>query len=133
VSKKILVADVPELDGRLIELLTGHQLYFVRTLDEAMRALDHEDFGLLVISVHFDDSRMFDLLRQVRSDGRNKSVPVVCVREPGLGLTAVSAGTLEVACRALDASMFVDLAALKTEEERRTALRSAFTPLLNNG
>jgi len=133
VSKKILVADVPELDGRLIELLTGHQLYFVRTVDEAMRTLEHDDFHLLVISVHFDDSRMFDLLRQVRSDGRNKSIPIVCVREPGLGFTAVSARTLEVACRALDANVFLDLAALKTEEERSTALRSAFTPLLKNG
>lgn len=132
-SKKILIADVPELDARLIELLAGHLLYFVRTVDEAMRALEREDFDLLVISVHFDDSRMFDLLRQVRLDGRNNGIPVVCVREPGMGFSAVSARTLEVACRALNANVFVDLAAPKTEEERSTALREAFDPLLNNG
>lgn len=127
------MADVPELDARLLELLSAHRLYFVRALDEATRALEHDDFQLLVISVHFDDSRMFDLLREVRNDGRNRKIPVVCVREPGLGFTAVSARTLEVACRALDANVFVDLAALKTEEERAGALRSAFAPLLNIG
>ena len=133
VNKKILAADVPELDARLVNLLPGDELYFVRTVDEAIRALERDDFDLLVISVHFDDSRMFDLLRQVRIEGRNKGIPVVCVREPGLGFTAVSTNTLEVTCRALDANAFVDLASLKDEEERNAALRGAIEDLIKGG
>jgi CheY-like chemotaxis protein len=129
-NKKILVADVPELDARLVQLLAGRQLYFVRTLDEAIRALEHEDFDLLIISVHFDDSRMFDLLRLVRIDGRNKGIPIICVREPGLGFTAISGNTLEVTCRALDANAFIDLAKMKDEDERNAALRRAVDELL---
>lgn len=131
-NKKILVADVPELDARLVGLLRGQRLFFVRTLDEAVRALEHDDFDLLIISVHFDDSRMFDLLRQVRTDGRNKGIPIICVREPGLGFTAISTNTLEVTCRALDANAFVDLAKLKDEEERNAALRDAVAEFLKD-
>jgi CheY-like chemotaxis protein len=125
VPKKILVADVPELDARLVGALSGQELYFVRSLDEAVRALEHEDFDLLIISVHFDDSRMFDLLRQARSEGRNKGIPIVCVREPGIGFTAISRHTLEVTCRALEANAFIDLSNLRDEDERAALLAGA--------
>ena len=133
VNRKILIADVPELDSRLVGLFPGDELYFVRAVDEALRALERDDFDLLVISVHFDDSRMFDLLRQVRIEGRNKGIPVVCVREPGLAFTAVSAHTLEVTCRALEANAFLDLASLKDDEERNAALRAAIDGLVKGG
>ena len=125
------MAAVPDLDARMVQLFSGHQLYFARTLDEGLRALEREAFDLLIISVHFDDSRMFDLLRKVRIEGRNKGIPIICVREPGLGFTAVSGNTLEVTCRALDASAFLDLARMKDDEERNAALRSAVESLLS--
>jgi CheY-like chemotaxis protein len=128
--KKILVADVPELDARLAEVLAGQDLHFVRTVDEAMRALAQQDFDLLVISVHFDDSRMFDLLREARTDARNNGIPIVCVREPGLGFTAISSQTLEVTCRALDANVFLDLATMNDDGGRNEALRAAIEGLL---
>jgi hypothetical protein len=131
--KKILVADVPELDARLAEVLAGSELRFVRTVEEAMRALGQEEFGLLVISVHFDDSRMFDLLREARTDARSKSIPIVCVREPGLGFTAISSHTLEVTCRALDANAFLDLATISDDGRRDAALRAAIDGLLPRG
>lgn len=130
-NKKILVADVPQLDARLARVLAGERLYFVRTVDEAIRALHDEDFDLLLISVHFDDSRMFDLLRQVRLDGRNKGIPIVCVREPALGFTAISSHTLEVTCRALDANAFIDLAKVNHEAERDAVLRATVEQLLS--
>lgn len=132
-NNKILVADVPELDPLLSRVLAGAQLVFVRTVEEAIRGLAREDFDLLIISVHFDDSRMFDLLRQVRGDGRNKGIPIVCVREPGRGFTAISSHTLEVTCRALDASAFIDLATISDEAGRDAALRGAIESLLPKG
>ncbi len=129
----ILVADVPELDSRLISLLPGEELYFVRSLDEAVRALERADLRLLVTSVHFDDSRMFDLLRQVRLEGRQRSIPILCVREHGLGIPAASTHTLEATCRALEANAFLDLAALKDDDERNAALRAAIDRLVRDG
>lgn len=132
-NHKILVADVPELDPLLAGVLAGKRLVFVRTVHEAIRALAQEQFALLVISVHFDDSRMFDLLRQVRTDGRNNAIPIVCVREPGRGFTAISSHTLEVTCRALDADAFLDLATIADAPGRDAALRGAIESLLPKG
>ena len=64
---------------------------------------------------------------------RNKAIPVVCVREPGLGFTAISSHTLDVTCRALDADAFIDLAKMKHEPERESVLRSAIHGLLTKG
>ena len=129
-NKRILVADVPELDARLAVVLAEHELCFVRTVDEAMRALAQEAFDLLVISVHFDDSRMFDLLREARTEARNQGIPIVCVREPGLGFTAISSHTLEVTCRALEANAFLDLTTIDDDAQRDAALRAAVEGLL---
>ena len=129
-NKRILVADVPELDARLAVVLAEHELRFVRTVAEAMRALAQEAFDLLVISVHFDDSRMFDLLREARTEVRNHGIPIVCLREPGLGFTAISSHTLEVTCRALDANAFLDLATINDDAQRDAALRAAVEGLL---
>ena len=131
--KKILVADVPELDARLAMVLAGRELRFVRTVDEAMRALAQASFDLLLISVHFDDSRMFDLLREARTDARNQGIPILCVREPGLGFTAISSHTLEVTCRALEANAFLDLATIDDDAQRDAALRAAAEGLLPDG
>ena len=131
--KRILVADTSDSDRRLSAILAGQDVMFARTIGEAQRLLAQQQFDLVMIGVHFDDSRMFDLLRQVRIEGRNKGIPVVCVREPGLGFTAVSTNTLEVTCRALDANAFVDLASLKDEEERNAALRGAIEDLIKGG
>jgi hypothetical protein len=76
---------------------------------------------------------MFDLLREVRTEARNKAIPIVCVREPGLGFTAISSHTLEVTCRALDANVFLDLAAMNDDVRRDAALRDAIEGLLPKG
>jgi len=131
-SKKILVADTPEGDRRLSQILSGYELTFVRTMGEARRELEADGFVLILVGVHFDDSRMFDLLRQVRSEGRNKDIPIICVREPGLGFTAISSHTLEVTCRALDANVFLDLTNINDEPGRDAALRAAVEGLLPN-
>ena len=129
-ARKILVADVPELDSRLKQVLAGERVSFVRTVNEAIAALKREDFDLLLVSVHFDDSRMFDLLREVRIDGRNRGIPIICVREPELGFTAISGSALEVTCRALEADAFLDLAHMADEAERDAALRTALQQYL---
>jgi len=77
---RVLVADVPEMDERVRHCLPGHELLFVRTMREAMVTLRHDSFSLVVIGVHFDESRMFELLTHVRSLSAYDAVPVVCVQ-----------------------------------------------------
>src|SRR5215213_2111915 len=77
---RVLVADVPEMDERIRHCLPGHELVFVRTLSEAIRVLRHDGFSMVVIGLHFDESRMFEVLSHVRSLPQYDDVPVVCVQ-----------------------------------------------------
>jgi CheY-like chemotaxis protein len=124
-NKRILVADMPETDSRLTGILKGYLLAFVRTLDDAMRALKTQKHDLLLVGVHFDDSRMFDMLRRIRSDPRCKDLPVVCFRGFRRGSIAISSETLDIVCRALNANAFVDLTSYADNEEGNRALRAA--------
>jgi|SRR5687767_9609428 len=122
--KRILVADVPQMDGRYSAALAGWQVAFARTMSQAHAALDGARYDLVAIGVYFDDSRMFDLVRAVRSDEEHGEVPIVCVRgRPGF--TAITTRTLEVTLKALAADEFLDLLHFGDDEAGNAALRAA--------
>jgi CheY-like chemotaxis protein len=116
-KKSILVAD--HSDARLSALLSGHDLSFVHTLDEARRTLTGRNFDLIVIGVHFDESRMFDLLRHVRWQERHRATPVVCVLTADFARHAIAAEGLEIAVKALGGTAYVDLKTSGDAEARR--------------
>jgi hypothetical protein len=127
--KKILVADVPHMDGRYAAALAGWELAFARTMGEARQALAAARCDLVAIGVYFDDSRMFDLVRALRGDDVYGRVPIVCVRgRPGF--TAVTTRTLELTVKALSADEFIDLVQFGADEAGNAALRAAAGRLL---
>jgi hypothetical protein len=122
--KKILVADVPQMDSRYAAALGGWEIAFVRTLGEARQALAAARYDLVAIGVYFDDSQMFDLVRALRADRVHGKVAIVCVRgRPGFA--TVTSRTLAVTLTALGADEFVDLLACGDDEAARVALRAA--------
>ena len=121
-DKKVLIADVPQVQARVAAVLVRERLVFVHTLAAALKALAGEDFDVVLIGMHFDDSRMFDLLREVRAGSRNGAVPVVCYRMRPLAFMALSTQVIEVTVKALGALSFVDLASLATDEDGNEAL-----------
>ena len=54
-NTKVLVADVPEEDEKIRECLPDHELVFVRTLSDAIRALRANGYRLVVIGMHLPD------------------------------------------------------------------------------
>ena len=106
---KVLAAATPEMDEKLRECLPGHELTFVRTMEEAIRHLRHGWFQLVVIGLHFDESRMFELLRYVRGQPMYKDVPVVCVQGIEFLLSDAVLKNIDVAVKALGGTAFVDL------------------------
>ena len=106
-KKIVLVAD--HADARLDALLSGHELTFVHSLDEAKRTLAGRNFDLIVIGVHFDESRMFDLLRHVRWQERHRATPVVCVLASDFARHAIAAEGVEIAVKALGGTAYLDL------------------------
>jgi hypothetical protein len=114
--KKILVADVPQMDGRYSAAFAGSQLAFVRTLGEAHQALE---------------SGPCDLVRYIRADDECSEVPVLCVRgQPGF--TAVSGRTLEMTVKALAADAFIDLVHFADEAGGNAALRAAASQFIED-
>ena len=106
---KVLVADVPEADDKIRDCLPGHDLHFVRTLGQAVRELRQDGYQLIVIGMHFDDSRMFELLRYVRSLPHHRDVPVICVQCEEVMLSDAVLKNMEDAVKALGGTAFVDL------------------------
>jgi len=106
---KVLVADVPEMDERISQCLPGHDLVFVRSISEAIATLRHDGFTLVVIGLHFDESRMFELLTHVRSLAKYDGVPVVCVQGLEFSIPEPVMKTVDMPVKALGGTAFVDL------------------------
>ena len=106
---RVLVADVAEMDDRIRHCLPGHELVFVRTMREAMTALRHDGFSLIVIGVLFDESRMFELLSHVRSLPAYREAAVVCVQGSEMMMPEAVMRTVDMAVKALGGTAFVDL------------------------
>jgi DNA-binding response OmpR family regulator len=110
---KVLVADVAPEGARMAALLSRHEVTTATTLSGALAALAGR-CDVLVTGVRFDDSRMFDLLREVRADARLKDMRVICL---------IPSRTLEAACLALEAIPLLD-----SEATSVAALISGGTP-----
>src|SRR6185503_14010181 len=130
-TKKILVADGPDIERRLGTILEPYRAMFVHTLAAAKRALASDGYDLIIIGVHFDESRMFDLLRQVRADERYEETPVVCVASQPFD-APISVKSLEIATRALAADAFVDFAKYRDPDAGTAAIRSIVERLLDD-
>jgi CheY-like chemotaxis protein len=124
-TKRILVADRPESDRRISEILAGHELVFVRTMAQAQRALAGAKFDLIIIGVHFDDSRMFDLLRHLPAGSR-----AVCARSQHFVSQAITLEGLEIAAKTLGCTLFLDLTWYADDATGNGAVRKLLEALL---
>lgn len=106
---RVLIADVQEMHERIRECLPGHECVTVTSMAQATAALRHDGFSLIVIGVHFDESRMFELLTHVRSLPAYKDAAVVCVQGIDLRMPEPVARTVDMAVKALGGTAFVDL------------------------
>ena len=105
----VLVAAPPEMDEKIHECLPGHELTFVRSMLDAMSALRHDGFQLVVIDLDFDESRMLELLQHVRALKKYAEVPVICVHGDQLTLSDAVLKNIDVAVKALGGVAFLDL------------------------
>jgi PleD family two-component response regulator len=106
---RVLVADVHDADDKIRDCLPQRDLVFVRTLGEAIRALRAERFTLVIIGMHFDESRMFELLQYVKALPDYNEVPVICVQCMEVALADAVLKNMDDAVKALGGTAFVDL------------------------
>jgi CheY-like chemotaxis protein len=118
---KVLVATTPAGSPLVEGLLAPHaELVCVNTLADALAALrSHADIAMVVCGVHFDESRMYDLLEFARR--RLPEVPFVCVRARQTEISRISRQSIAIATKALGAVEYMDFAAAVAEIGRKAA------------
>ena len=127
---KILVAASQEPCAVVERVLAGHELSCAETMAQAEQFLRERTFDLIICTIVFDESKMFDLLRHAKSSPEWQRIPFVCARVRGHVLRSPTA--LEAAaftCRELGAAAFLDIAAYRVEPERE--MRDAMERLLD--
>jgi CheY-like chemotaxis protein len=129
----ILVADVQQGQARARQALIGCsvEVVCVDTLADAIERLqnDRDRFDLVICGMHFDNSRMFDLLQFIRTHDDLDNVSFVVIREVPPQLSGTVAA-VEQCAPALGACEIVETGAM-TEDEANQALRDAVEKCLN--
>lgn len=106
-GKPILLA--VEAVERLRRILGGHDLTMAGSVDQAKAELQKREFAMIILGVHFDESRMFELLRLVRTYRTNELTPVVCMLTAESRLSDVAIEGLDHAVKAMLANAFLNL------------------------
>src|SRR5262245_7205276 len=121
---KVLLAVIPDKQERIERILAGHDVTCARDSDHARKLLETEEFALVVLGVHFDESQMFSLLGDIRAHARYRKVPILCVlgsRGRYLGDMAIEG--LDHAVKAMMANGFLNLERIPDGEEGNQRVR----------
>ena len=108
-TARILIADSPEgLAALRRTVASAFDLVHAPTLELARQALQ-EGPALVVCGAHFDEGRMYDLLRLMKADPALARLPFVAVRLLEGELDDALYESVKIAVRALGGDAFVDL------------------------
>ena len=116
---KILVAASPEPRAIIERVLAGHDLTCAETMAQAEQFLRERTFDLIICTIVFDESKMFDFLRHAKSRPGWQRIPFVCARLRSYILRSpVSLEGVAFTCRALGAEAFLNIADYEVDPER---------------
>ncbi len=130
-STPLLIATTELQRQKIFKTLGDHfDLSFVSTMKEAQEVLERGNsplFSLVICSIDFDESRMFDLLRFIRTSARLKTLPFVAisVRHP----SSLYSGTARSAME-LMGSGFVELTEHGDDSEEQNLLDTILMSLM---
>src|SRR5437660_2047580 len=116
----ILVAASPQPRAILERILAGHQLFCAERMVQAEQFLGERTFDLIVCTIVFDESRMFNFLRLAKSRLEWQGIPFVCARVRAHLLRSPTAlEAAEYTCRQLGAA-FLRIADYHVGPEQET-------------
>ena len=125
---EIVVAEVEEGRALLDEALQQTaQLSYCDSCEQALRLLGSDGISGLIVGLHFDGSRMFELLNTVRTQTAYRKIPVLCIR---LLATRFPSGLVEsarIACRSVGVPFFdyLETSKLEGQTDAKALLRKA--------
>ena len=102
----------------------------MRTMAEAIAALEEWRPDFVIIGMRFDESRMFELLRYIRSEARYRALPVVCLRVNANVLAGLTVAGVKLAARELGADLFLDFQAFPDDPAGNAQIRGAIDAVI---
>jgi hypothetical protein len=127
---KILVAPSPEPRAIPERILAGHELAYAETMAQGEQLLSERAFDLIICTIVFDESKMFDFLRLAKSRLKWQQIPFICARVRAHILRSLTAlETAAFTCRTLGAEAFLDIAYYRADRERE--MRDAIERVLD--
>ena len=117
---RVMAAVRPECRSLLGRIFETHEIIFVETMSNAEEVLLAESLGMVICSLLFDDSRMFELLRLCKESDSLKHLPFVCFKASAAELSPfpVVLEGVTIAANVLGASAFLDLDEQTVEDAR---------------
>jgi CheY-like chemotaxis protein len=113
-------------------ILAGHELAHAETVRQAEQLLRGQRFDLILCTIVFDESRMFELLELAKSNPQWQPIPFACARIRLHILQSPAAlQAAALTCRELGAAAFLDMADYSADPERE--MRDAIERLLDTG
>jgi CheY-like chemotaxis protein len=127
---KILVAASPEPRAMVERILAGHELACAATVAQAEQLLRGQRFDLILCTIVFDESRMFELLQLAKSNPQWRTIPFACARiRAHVYHSPAALQAAALTCRELGAAAFLDMANYSADPERE--MRDAIEHLLD--
>ena len=128
---KILVAAASSEPRTIVErMLAGHELAFAETATQAEQLLRGQRFDLILCTIVFDKSRMFELLQLAKSNPQWQPIPFACRRiRAHIYQSPVALQAAALTCRELGAAAFLDMADYSADPDRE--MRDAIERLLD--
>jgi CheY-like chemotaxis protein len=116
---RILIAASPEPRAILERILAGHQLSFAQTMGQAEQFLGERPFDLIICTIVFDESKMFDFLQLAKSKPEWKRIPFIAARvRPHILSSPTALRAAAFTCGTLGAEAFLDIADYEAYPER---------------
>ncbi|HZS68500.1 MAG TPA: hypothetical protein VFA72_15395 [Burkholderiales bacterium] len=122
-STKVVIAASPVVRSRLERVLAGHHLTFAQTTADVMSLLSNDRYGMVIISVHLDESQMFALLGDIRARSMYRKVPIVCLLAERGRLSELAVEGLDHAVKAMTANCFLDLHRFPDDDSGNARIR----------
>ena len=130
-SRPVLVAAIPVAVERLCRLLPDQRTICPANLADAQVALARERFALAIMGVHFDDSRMFDLISYARASSLNRSVPIVCVLGVRRKLSSLTVHLLQETINGMAGCQFLNLTVIADDDVGNALVRGVLMEYLD--
>jgi len=129
---RILIAGSAEGGASLQRILEGHDCMVVATLHAAQKVLKAETFDLITATLHFDDSQMFEFIREVKKSDKNVDKPIICFCSRNTPMSVLMHESLESTTSILGAWMYLNEHAYNVYKDPDAELRRVIERCLSD-